>query len=166
MSGFLHRTGPLSALLAGALLLGAPLVATADDDMPWGSAEVNQKDYEPTRVVYDVAVDSESEMAFVLDRVSMLNNVYEADPFDSHIVLVLHGGEVPFFTRDQFDEREELMRRAESLTRAGNIEIRMCEASAALRGIEPEEIHGFVEIVPMADSEIIQLQQEGYSYMQ
>lgn len=166
MSGFLHRTGPLSALLAGALLLGAPLVAAADDQMPWGSAEVNEKQYEPTRVVYDVAVDTEEEMNLVLDRVSMLNNVYEADPFESHIVLVLHGREVPFFTREEYEDRRDLMRRAESLTRGGNIEIRMCEASAALRGIDPEDVHGFVEIVPMADAEIIKLQQDGYSYMQ
>ncbi|WP_042805562.1 DsrE family protein [Thioalkalivibrio sp. ALE19] len=166
MSAHASRIGPLASLVAGALLLGAPLTVPAQDDMPWGSAEVNQKEYEPARVVYDVAVDTADEMDFVLDRVSMLNNVYEADPFDSHIVLVLHGREVPFFTRDQFDEHRDLMRRAESLTRAGNIDIRMCEASAALRGIEPEDVHGFVEIVPMADSEIIHLQQEGYSYMQ
>ena len=154
-------------LVCAVALLGAPLLAGADDErLPWGSAEVIDRDYEPRRVVYDVAVGSEREMELVLDRVSMLNNVYGADPFDAHIVLVLHGAEVPFFSRDNFDEYEELMRRARSLTEAGPVEIRMCEASARLRGIEPEDVQGFVKIVPMADAEIIELQHRGYVFMQ
>ncbi len=157
----------LAGLLAGALLLGAPTLGSAEPtDLPWGSANVMERDYEPRRVVYDVYVDSAREMDMVLDRVSMLNNVYEADPFESHIVMVLHGGEVPFFTREQFAEHEELMRRAKSLTDAGNIEFRMCGAAARLRGIDAADVHGFVNIVPMADAEIIDLQHEGYVYMQ
>lgn len=156
----------LLILLAAASLLAVPLVAGADDAMPWGSAEKMDRPYEPRKVVYDVYTSNARELEMVMDRVSMLNNVYEADPFDSHIVMVLHGAEVPLFTRDEFEEHEELMRRARSLTQAGNIEFRMCEASARLRGIEVEDVHGFVNVVPMADAEIIELQHEGYLLMQ
>ena len=32
--------------------------------------------------------------------------------------------------------------------------------------MEPEDIHGFVKLVPMADAEIVRLQREdGYAYM-
>ncbi|WP_017941605.1 MULTISPECIES: DsrE family protein [unclassified Thioalkalivibrio] len=156
----------LLILLAAASLLATPLVAGADDNLPWGSAEKMDRPYEPRKVVYDVYTSNARELEMVMDRVSMLNNVYEADPFDSHIVMVLHGAEVPLFTRDEFDEHEELMRRARSLTQAGNIEFRMCEASARLRGIDVEDVHGFVNVVPMADAEIIELQHEGYLFMQ
>ncbi|WP_018170060.1 DsrE family protein [Thioalkalivibrio sp. ALMg9] len=156
----------LLILLAAASLLATPLVVGADDNLPWGSAEKMDRQYDPRKVVYDVYTSSPSELEGVLDRVSMLNNIYEADPFESHIVLVLHGAEVPYFTRDEFGEHEELMRRARSLTQAGNIEFRMCEASARLRGIDVEDVHGFVNVVPMADAEIIELQHEGYLLMQ
>ncbi|WP_018871900.1 DsrE family protein [Thioalkalivibrio sp. ALJ16] len=156
----------LLILLASVALLGAPVVSSADDHMPWGSAEKMDRQYEPRKVVYDVYTSNARELEMVLDRVSMLNNVYDADPFESHIVMVLHGAEVPLFTREKFEEHEELMRRARSLTQAGNIEFRMCEASARLRGIELADIHGFVNVVPMADAEIIELQHEGYLLMQ
>ncbi|WP_018863789.1 DsrE family protein [Thioalkalivibrio sp. ARh3] len=156
----------LLCLLASLAFLALPLKAAADDQMPWGSAEMMDREYEPRKVVYDVYVDTEDELNSVLDRVSMLNNVYESDPFEAHIVLVLHGQEVPFFTRDEFDEREETMRRAKSLTEGGVVEFRMCEASARLRGIDHDDVHGFVNLVPMADAEIIELQHEGYLLMQ
>ena len=49
----------------------------------------------------------------------------------------------------------------------GAIEIRMCRIAARGHGFDPEDIHGFVQIIPMADAEIVRLQQEdGYAYMQ
>ena len=39
------------------------------------------------------------------------------------------------------------------------------QLAAALRDVEPEDVHGFVKVVPMADAEIIELQHEGYAYM-
>ncbi len=43
----------------------------------------------------------------------------------------------------------------------------MCKIAAEGQGFEPKDIHGFVEMVPMGDAEIIRLQYEdGYAYMQ
>lgn len=151
-------------LIGSAMLLAA--LAAGADDSPWGRASLTDKEYEPDRVVYDVAVSEPAELEGVLDRVSFLNNQYDADPFDAHIVVVLHGGELPVFAREHFSEHEELARRAESLTKAGPIEFRICGAAAEARGFQPEDMHGFTEVVPMADSEIVELQQDGYAYMQ
>lgn len=42
----------------------------------------------------------------------------------------------------------------------------MCKAAAQLQGLKPEDIHGFVKMVSMADAEIVRLQQEeGFAYM-
>jgi intracellular sulfur oxidation DsrE/DsrF family protein len=58
------------------------------------------------------------------------------------------------------------MQRAQSLTVAGPVEFRMCRVAAKGHGYDPEDIHGFVKLVPMADAEIVKLQQEGgYAYM-
>ena len=56
--------------------------------------------------------------------------------------------------------------RAQSLTVAGTVEFRMCRVAARGHGPEPDQIHGFVKVVPMADAKIVRLQQEeGYVYM-
>ncbi len=138
----------------------------AGQNTPWGRAGLQSIDYAPQKVVYDVAVMDVESFSRVLDRVSYLHNIYQADPFDESVVLVLHGDEIPFFAVDNFDRYRELMRRAQSLTVGGMVRFRMCRVAAAGHGLEPEDIHGFVKVVPMADAEIVRLQQEeGYAYM-
>ncbi len=133
---------------------------------PWGRAELKAIDYQPHKVVYDVSAHDMDTFSRVLDRVSYLNNLYEADPFQASIVLVLHGDEIPFFALANYPKYQELMTRAQSLTVGGTITFRMCRVAAQGFGLEPADIHGFVEVVPMADAEIVRLQQEeGYVYM-
>lgn len=155
-----------SLLLAGAMLLGAGPVAAAEKAAPWGQATLKEQAYSPQKAVYDVAVSNTKELEGVIDRVSFLNNIYQANPFDSAIVVVLHGDEIPMFATRNLRKHRELMERAHSLTQAGPIEFRMCVVAARSRGFKPEDIHGFVKMVPMADAEIVKLQREGgYAYM-
>jgi intracellular sulfur oxidation DsrE/DsrF family protein len=155
--------GRLSALL---LSLFSMTVVVAEDGPPWGRASPQKADYQPQKVVYDVAAADVEAFSRVLDRASYLNNLYQADPFRASIVLVMHGDEIPFFAVDKYPEYRELMRRAQSLTVAGPVEFRMCQVAARGHGLEPEDIHGFVQVVPMADAEIVKLQQEeSYVYM-
>jgi len=139
----------------------------AEVNAPWGQAKVDPVEYRPHKVVYDVHVKTEAAMTNVLDRVSYLNKLYQADPFDSSIVMVLHGNEIPFFAIRNYSKYKEMMQRARSLTQSGNIRFRMCKLAAQGQGFEPKDIHGFVEMVPMADAELVRLQQEeGHAYMQ
>lgn len=154
------------AKLVGALALLAITLGVAAEDAPWGTAKVQETEYNPQKVVYDVSVGSEQAFANVLDRASYLSQLYQADPFESSIVLVLHGNEINFFARKDFKRYEALMRRAQSLTVGTTIEFRMCRIAARAHGYEPEDIQGFVTMVPMADAEIVRLQTEqGYAYM-
>lgn len=151
-------------------LLTLPLFWTsfsyAEQSAPWGNSSAESINYKPQKVVYDVAVPSVEMFSHVLDRVSYLNNVYRADPFDASLVMVLHGDEIPFFAISNLEKYQDLMQRAQSLTVAGPVEFRMCQVAAKGHGLEPEDIHGFVKVVPMADAEIVRLQQEeGHVYM-
>ncbi|BAU47415.1 hypothetical protein SVA_0836 [Sulfurifustis variabilis] len=150
---------PLAALLAAP----APAVERA---APWGTATPAETSYEPDKVVYDVAVDSPERLERLLDRASFLANLYAGDPFEAAIVLVLHGPEVQYFAVKNIDRYKALMERAQSLTVGGMISIRMCQVAAKARGLDPKDIHGFVQLVPMGDAEIIRLQQQGHAYMQ
>ncbi len=156
---------PLLILCAATVAFPSFLMAD-DRDAPWGRAVAGEISYKPQKVVYDVAVSGRATLENVLDRISYLNNIYHADPFGSSIVAVLHGDEIPMFAVENLSSNTELMRRAQSLTIAGPIEFRMCTVAARGHGYQPQDIHGFVKMVPMADAEIVRLQrEEGYAYM-
>lgn len=151
-------------LLLGLLLI-APFAVAARTTAPWGSADEIERHYAPAKAVYDVDVRDAVAFAHVLDRVSYLNKVYEANPFASSIVVVVHGDAIPLFGIRDLDRYREVMQRAQSLTQSGPIEFRICRADAAMRGYAASDIHGFARMVPMADAEIVRLQGEGYAYM-
>lgn len=154
-------------LFLACLLLPAFPVLAAEANAPWGHAKLNNISYKPQKVVYDVSVSSLAAFTHVLDRVSYLNTLYQADPFASSIVVVMHGNEIPFFAIKNYAKYKDLMARAESLENSGNIQFRMCKLAAEGQGFKPKDIQGFVEMVPMADAEIIRLQQEEHhAYMQ
>lgn len=137
----------------------------AASNAPWGHAPNKEKEYSKQKVVYDVAVSNVGALTSVLDRASHVSLLNGADPFDNKIVVVLHGNEIPFFAIKNFAKYKDLMTRAQSLSVGGIIEFRMCRLAAQGQGFKPEDIHGFVTVVPMADTEIIDLQSKGYAYM-
>lgn len=159
----------LAKLFSALVLLTAwASPAPSAEQPPWGRAEpAPQVEHAPQKVVYDHFRGGEEDLESILDRVSFLNQLYGADPFEASIVVVVHGPALDRFALDHFAENRALMERAESLTQSGPIDFRICQAAASMRGFEPEDFHGFVRMVPMADSEIIRLQQEeGHAYMQ
>lgn len=151
---------PLILLLS---LIAVP--ALAESDAPWGQAKPIDKEYSKQKAVYDVTVDSVQKLDRMLDRVSYLSLINGADPFENKIVIVLHGNEIPFFAIKNHAKYKALMQRAQSLSLDGIIEFRMCRVAARGHGLQPEDIHGFVSIVPMADAEIIELQRQGFVYL-
>jgi hypothetical protein len=151
------------ALLFAALLPNLALAAEAN--APWGHAKAVEQAYAKEKVVYDVAVDSEAAVRSVISRAVLLANLNGNDPFDTKVVIVLHGNEIPFFAIKNDAKYRDLMQRAQGATQTGVIEFRMCRIAAKGHGFEPADIHGFVTMVPMADAEIVRLQQAGYAYM-
>lgn len=147
------------------MMVAVSPAVSADTTVPWGRAEVLSIDYAPAKVLYDVDKGGVADIKNLLDRVSYLNTLYAADPFESSIVVVIHGEAIPFFAIRDIEKYRELMARAQSLTQSGMIEFRMCRAAAGILGYRPVDIHGFVKMVPMADAEIVRLQREGYAYM-
>ncbi|WP_232199376.1 DsrE family protein [Thioalkalivibrio thiocyanodenitrificans] len=90
----------------------------------------------------------------------------DADPFDHKIEVVIHGDAIPHFAVVHYTENRELMIRAHSLSVGDIVEYRLCGAAARMRGFEASDFHGFVNVVPMADAEIVELQKQGFAYMQ
>lgn len=133
---------------------------------PWGSASEIMQAYSKQKVVFDTTYGSLEQLTSILDRASYLSQLNGADPFDTKIVIMIHGEAIPFFAGKNFAKYRDLMVRAQSLSLGNVVEFRMCKASARLQGFKPADIHGFIKMVPMADAEIVRLQQEeGFAYM-
>jgi len=117
------------------------------------------------KVVYDVKTRSLDEFSNVLDRISFLNSRLGNDPLSTSIVVVLHGDEIEYFARDKELDYEAVVERTQSLITGETIDFRVCRVSAKRRGYQSVDLQSFVEVVPMADAEIVQLQFNGYAYM-
>lgn len=138
----------------------------AENLSPWGDAKVLSTQYKPQKVLYDVDYGSLEKLSKILDRVSYLNTLYKSDPFESSIIIILHGESIPFFAKENTSKYKAFLVRAYGLTLDGVIEFRMCQAAAKIMNYTNKDIHGFINMVPMADAEIIRLQkEEGYAYM-
>jgi len=156
----------LQSVLFISFILGNISAVGANKDAPWGSAGVLDIKYGPGKVLYDLTSGNKEDISNILDRVSYLFKLYESDIFDSSIVVIIHGDAIPFFAIEGMKKHSEIMKRAQSLTVGTSIEFRMCRAAAKVLKYEPEDIHGFVKMVPMADAEIVRLQKNNYTYMQ
>ncbi|MEW8657418.1 MAG: hypothetical protein AB2603_03755 [Candidatus Thiodiazotropha endolucinida] len=121
-------------------------------------------EYAPSKVVYDVTSSDPLDLTNILDRVSLLQNLYGNNSFDSKIVIVIHEGTIPLFAKTSA-KYSHLMQRAKSLTFGEVIEFRLCITSAKLQGYAANDFHDFIVMVPMADAEIIMLQNDGYAYL-
>jgi len=120
--------------------------------------------YQPDKVVYDVAIDTTERFSRLLDRVSYLGSIY-ADPFTASIVLVLHGPEVRFFANKDRAQYKDLVERAQGLALGEIIQFRMCQVAAKAYGLGPRDLPEFIQLVPMGDAEVVQLQRKGYAFM-
>lgn len=156
-----------STIVTLAILIFISTTGFADNKAPWGHGKLTPTEYKPQKVVYDVTTGELEIMDHVLDRASYLSTITGADPFDQSIVLVLHGSAIKFFAIENTDTYKQLLTRAESLISSEALKIKMCKVAAEAQGYKPEDIHGFVELVPMGDAEIIRLQyEEDHAYMQ
>ncbi|MDH5324794.1 MAG: DsrE family protein [Gammaproteobacteria bacterium] len=130
----------------------------------WAQSDSTNKTYKPAKVTYDVSTADPKQLAHLLDRINLLQTVYNHNSFDASIVLVIHEGAIPLFTK-KYPNQEQLMQRARGLSLGEMIEFRICEASAKQQGIGANDLHNFVILVPMADAELVQLQTQGYAYL-
>lgn len=130
------------------------------------SAKTDSDDtYAPAKVVYDVSTPEASVLGHILDRISLLQNIYGSDPFEASIIVVVHEGAIPLFAKSSQNQAVKLMQRASSLAVGEIIQFRICKASAKMQGFTEKDFPEFTTLVPMADAEIIKLQHEGYAYL-
>lgn len=159
----------LSLTCAAALALNA-LTALAADDTPYGTSHFESYadigSIKQLKAVWDFNFVDPKAVGGVFNNVNALIKATadfgpnEIDPLK--IVIVSHGPEVVLWAKKNYGKYKEIVDRAASLAKQG-IRFEICRNAAAAQGFKPEDLHGFVSVVPAGPYALAYWQAKGYS---
>ena len=85
---------------------------------------------------------------------------HEIDPIK--VVVVTHGPEVVVFDKKNYAKYKDIVDRAASFASQG-VKFEVCQNAARAQGIAPENLHGFVTVVPAGPYALAYWQSKGYT---
>ncbi|MGL1834365.1 DsrE family protein [Rhodocyclaceae bacterium SMB388] len=143
-----------------ATVLLAPAAAVANEAFaPYGTAKVDMHAYPEINQVFDVNYDNPRDLNILY---SFVTNTRKAVP--GKTVIVTHGPELRAFAKENYETYQAVIDRMHELAQSG-VEFRMCNNALRAAGYKPEDMHGFVTVVPAGFPEIVLLQSQGYAYV-
>lgn len=110
-------------------------------------------------VVNDHTID---EFEALLNRAEQVSQAQPDDFDDLEIVMVIHGPGIDFFTNQNHAENSKLLDVAKRLDEFDVIDMKVCETTMSMRGVERQDIPAFIESVPYAPTEIKTRLEQGY----
>jgi len=79
-------------------------------------------------------------------------------------VIVSHGPEVVLWAKQNYSKYKKIVDRAASFAEQGVL-FEICRNDAAALGFKPEDLHGFVSVIPAGPYALTYWQNKGYSYI-
>ena len=145
-------------------------LAVAADETPYGSAKFESyadiNSVKQLRAVWDFNFVDPRAVGVVLSNVNALIKATaefgpnELDPLKN--VFVSHGPEIVVWAKQNYAKYKDIVDRAASMTKQG-VRIEICRNAAAAQGFKPEDLHGFVTVVPAGPYALAYWQAKGYS---
>lgn len=143
-----------------ALALGCSGFASANDDFaPYGTAKVDMRGYPKIDTVFDVNYQNPKDLSALYSFV-----INTKKPLNGRVVVVTHGPELRAFAKENYETYQGEMQHMAELAEQG-VEFRMCNNALRAAGYQPEDMHGFVTVVPAGFAEIARLQHEGFQVL-
>jgi len=157
------------SLLVATLALAGPALAQSPD-APYGTAKfapyADIESVKQLKVVWDFNFVDPKAVGGVFNNLNALLRAttdfgpHEIDPIK--VVIVSHGPEVVVFDRKNYAKYKEIVDRAASFATQG-VRFEICRNAAAAQGIAPEDLHGFVTVVPAGPYALAYWQTKGYT---
>jgi intracellular sulfur oxidation DsrE/DsrF family protein len=150
------------AVVAATFLLAAAAAHAQTPDAtfaPYGTAKVDMKQYPAVNAVFDVNYDDPQRLGILFGFVTNTRRALQGKT-----VIVTHGPEVRVFAKENYLKYQALVDRAAELSGEG-VEFRMCNNALRAAGFKPEDMHGFITVVPAGFAELAYLQTQGYEYV-
>lgn len=117
------------------------------------------------RYVFDVVIHKPDEMEKLLGRIEQLATTTKPNENDPSLALILHGPEIEFFTRKNYQQYMNLVDRAAKLDKKGIIDVKVCDTMIRALNIDDSELPDFVEHVPYGPAEVDRLVKQGFIKM-
>ena len=163
--------GALAAILGITGLAFTPAVVHAQSaEAPYGTAKFSAyadiNSVKELKTVWDFNFTDPKAVGVVFNNINALMRAtsefgpQEIDPLK--IVVVSHGPEVVVFAKKNYAKYKDIADRAASMTKQG-VRIEICRNAAAAQGFAPEDLHGFVNVVPAGPYALAYWQAKGYT---
>lgn len=161
-----------TALIA---MIGFSSMAFADDaniTAPYGTAKSSSyadiDQLKQLKVVWDFNFQDPKSVGMVFNNVAALLKAtaeygpHEIDPIK--VVIVSHGPEVVLWAKKNYSKYKDIVDRAASFSQQG-VRFEVCKNDAAALGFKPEDLDGFVTVVPAGPYALTYWQNKGYAYI-
>ena|SRR5882724_416373 len=158
-------------ILAAALSLVAAGPASAQPAAaPYGTAKFSAYadigSIKQLKVVWDFNFIDPGSVGIVFNTLTgLLRATAEFGPREIEpikVVIVSHGPEIVVFDKKNYAKYKEIVDRAASFAAQG-VKFEVCRIAAAAQGIAPENLHGFITVVPAGTYALAYHQAKGYS---
>lgn len=151
------RFAPATALAIAGLALSG--IAAGADFAPYGTAKVDMHTMPVTDVVFDVNYEDPHKLN-VLD--AFVRNTRKETK--GKVVVVTHGPELRAFAKENYEKYQGVVDKMAELAKEG-VEFKMCNNALRAAGYKPEDMHGFITVVPAGFPELVYWQSKGYQYI-
>lgn len=164
------KPGSRSTLAIALILALAGSASAQPNDSPYGTAKfapyADIDSIKQLKVVWDFNFIDPKAVGMVFNNLNALLRATadfgprEIEPIK--VVIVSHGPEVVVFDKRNYGKYKEIVDRAASFASQG-VKFEVCRNAAAAQGIAPENLHGFITVVPAGPYALAYWQSKGYT---
>lgn len=131
-------------------------------------ASVVEKAVKTQKVVFDCSSADKKFVASRLWLIDMSIKEYVDNGTPYNVVLTIHSGCTDIVSRniDADDKKmKNIQKKLETLAKHENVSIEACQIAVDRFGIEHDELHTFITLVPNSITRVISLQNDGYAFI-
>ncbi len=146
-------------VIIGILTVFTVTSVQATEFAPYGTAKVDMHEYPVINAVFDVNYEDPNKLNIL--------NVFvtkTSEALKGKMVVVTHGPELRVFAKENYEKYQGIVDKMAVLADKG-VEFHMCNNAMRAAGFKPEDMHGFITVVPAGFPEIAYLQSKGYKYI-
>lgn len=132
------------------------------EQSPAGNAVSPRFSVSGNQYMFDVSDHSREELVALLKRADEVASVSSPETDRLDIALILHGPDIAWFARNNYQDNKELVDLAARLDALKVIDLKVCQKAMQQFGYIDDDIPAFIDRVPYAPDEMRRLENSGY----
>lgn len=137
-------------------------LSPADPQSPADNAVSHRFSMAGNQYMFDVSDHSQEELIALLKRADEVASVSSPETDRLDIALILHGPDIAWFARNNYQDNKELVDLAARLDALKVIDLKVCQKAMQQFGYVDDDIPAFIDRVPYAPDEMRRLENSGY----